>query len=87
MPQVASFPTGAWRTEKARRRHRCRNDWRHHKIEKGDLFLSVGDYSTGSVINFCQPCAIAVLDQAAADIRELRSELSMQTQGQVSPGE
>ena len=87
MPQSASFPTGVWQTEKARRRHWCRGDWRHHKIQKGDLFLSVTNSGTGSLMNFCQPCAIALLDRAAAGIRELRSELSTQAPGQVSAGE
>ena len=41
----------------------------------------------GRGTNFCQPCAIALLDRAAAGIRELRSELSTQAPGQVSAGE
>lgn len=87
MPQAASFPTGGWATEKARRRHRCRNDWRHHKIEKGDLFLRVHSTANGWFGNYCQPCAITLLDHVAAGIRELRSELSMQAPDQVSAGE
>ena len=84
MPQTASFPTGAWQTEKASRRHWCRGDWRHHKISKGDLFLSVTNSGTGSVMNFCHSCAIALLDRAAAGIGELRSELSAQAPDQAS---
>jgi hypothetical protein len=87
MPQeTAWFPTGAWRVKTASRRRRCRKDWRHHRIEKGQLLLEITNSGTGAAWVYCRPCAIALLERAAAGIGELRSQLDAQPPGQAGAG-
>lgn len=74
MPQVRRI-LGACTVETAQRCRICHRDRRNHVIQKGTTCLVIKD-TGGGAKNYCPQCALAILDQAADDLRALRAQLS-----------
>lgn len=75
MPQVRRV-MGTCSVETAQRRRVCHRDRRRHSIEQGTLCLVIKDPASGGSKNYCPDCALAILDQAADDLQELRDQLA-----------
>ncbi len=75
MPQVRKV-LGLCTAEVAQRRRVCHRNRENHVIEKGSACLVIKDPVSGGSKNYCLPCALAILDQAADDLRALRKGLS-----------
>lgn len=75
MPQIRRV-LGACTVETAKRRRVCHRDRKRHPIEKDSRCLVIKDPVSGSSKNYCPHCALAMLDQAADDLRALRDQLS-----------
>jgi hypothetical protein len=54
----------------------CHRDRRRHSIEQGTLCLVIKDPASGGSKNYCPECALAILDQAADDLQQLRDQLA-----------
>jgi hypothetical protein len=67
---------GTCTVEIAQRCRICYRDRRNHTIQRGTPCLVIRDPS-GSAKNYCPPCALAILDQAADDLKALRDQLSL----------
>ena len=75
MPQIRKVLSKC-SIETAQRRRVCHRDRKHHAIERGKLCLVIKDPVSGSSKNYCSLCALAILDQAADDLRTLRDALA-----------
>lgn len=74
MPQVRRI-LNACTVETARRRRVCHRARKHHSIEQGMHCLVIKDPVSGGSKNYCQECALEILDQAGDDLRSLRDAL------------
>lgn len=75
MPQIRRI-LATCSIETAQRRRVCHRDRKHHSIERDTPCLVIKDPVSGGAKNYCQTCALAILDQAADDLKALRDELS-----------
>jgi SMC interacting uncharacterized protein involved in chromosome segregation len=75
MPQVRRV-LNACTVETARRRRVCHRDRKRHSIEQGRRCLVIKDPVSGGSKNYCQECALEILDQAADDLMSMRTALS-----------
>jgi hypothetical protein len=75
MPQIRRV-LGACTVEIAQRCRICHRDRKNHSITKGTPCLVIKD-PDGRPKNYCPPCALAILDQAADDLQALRERLSL----------
>jgi hypothetical protein len=74
MPKIRSV-LGACTVETARRSRICHRDRKNHAIPKGVPCLVIKDQAGGHK-NYCQECALAILEQAADDLHTLREQLT-----------
>ena len=75
MPQVRKI-LGACSVETAKKRRICHRDRKGHSIERDTACLVIKDPVSGGSKNYCPEHALAILDQAADDLRALREALS-----------
>jgi hypothetical protein len=75
MPQIRRV-LGALSVETASRKRICHRDRRNHAVAKGDACLVIKDGASGGSKNYCVPCGLAILDQAADDLQRLRDRLT-----------
>jgi hypothetical protein len=61
--------------EVAKRKRKCHHK-KTHSVAQGESCIVVKDPSTGGKRNYCIECGNAILDIAADDLNELRSELN-----------
>lgn len=76
MPQVRRI-LGAASVEIAKRQRTCARNRADHTILKGGVCLVIKDSDGGTAKNYCPVCAQAILDQAAADLQQLRDSLGL----------
>jgi hypothetical protein len=75
MPQIRRI-LGGVSVETASRKRICYRDRRNHAVAKGDACLVIKDGASGESKNYCVPCGLAILDQAADDLQRLRDQLA-----------
>jgi hypothetical protein len=62
--------------EVAGAKRKCHHKPRDHAIIKGEVCLVVREASMGGHKNYCQVCALEILDLAGDDLQSLRHSLS-----------
>ena len=62
--------------EIAQKRRICSHNRAEHVILKGTACLVIRNPGTSGAKNYCPQCALAMLDQAASDLRDLRTALT-----------
>jgi hypothetical protein len=75
MPQIRHV-LGAVSVETAARKRLCYRDRKKHQVSKGELCLVIKDGASSGSKNYCVPCGLAILDQAADDLQQLRDQLA-----------
>ena len=75
MPQIRQV-LGAVSVETASRKRICYRDRKKHEVSKGEACLVIKDGASGGAKNYCVPCALEILDQAADDLKNLRDQLA-----------
>jgi len=75
MPQIRHV-LGAVSVETASNKRICYRDRKKHEVPKGGTCLVIKDGASGGSKNYCVPCALAILDQAADDLQNLRDQLA-----------
>lgn len=62
--------------EEAKQKRICHRNRKKHSIAGGERCLVVRDSASGGKRNYCVECANAILDVAADDLEELRTDLN-----------
>ncbi len=75
MPKIRQI-LGHVSIEHAQRKRICHRNRKKHSVPKGTACLVIRDPASGSSKNYCQSCALAILDIAADDLQDLREQLS-----------
>ena len=75
MPQIRHV-LGGVSVQTASRKRICYHDRKNHAVAKGDVCLVIKDVASGGSKNYCVPCGLAILDQAADDLQSLREQLT-----------
>lgn len=75
MPQVRRV-LGTVTVQTATRKRVCHRNRRDHSIPRGEKCLVIRDDASGGAKNYCVPCGLAILDQAADDLGRLRTDLA-----------
>ncbi len=75
MPQIRKV-LGVCGIATAKRQRVCHRNRKEHSIEQGEVCLVIKDTVNGGSKNYCRTCALDILDQASADLKALRDELT-----------
>jgi len=75
MPKIRQV-LRACTVEIAKRRRTCRHDTKNHIIPKGATCLVIKQAGVADK-SYCLTCGLAILDQAADDLKDLREALGV----------
>ncbi|MCB9610424.1 MAG: hypothetical protein H6716_27800 [Polyangiaceae bacterium] len=63
--------------ETAKGKRVCHRNRRSHSILQGEVCLVIRDPASGGSKNYCAPCAAAIVERAAAQLRGLQQALGL----------